>query len=331
MNLPQRIRQGSFVDGGDRAGRLYRWGMLDANRLRVFRAVVASGSVGAAATHLGYTPSAISQQIGALQRETGLTLFERSGRGITPTAAGRVLAAESDDAMSALARLSTLVDDLRDGRSMGLSIGCFSSVGQMWMPRVAKVLGQEFPDALVTLYLNEIPDPSSSYRPEIDVRAEEVDATPRRLPGYSRQLLHGEGYHLVMPRDHILAELDEIPLAKTAGQAWINSERADSTCGRIVSQAFRAVGVTPRWVARCEDHYTATALVAAGVGVAMLPQLALVRAPSDVVCRPIVDPQPRRNIVAYVRDGAESSPVAARALELLHHAAAAEARDERPA
>ncbi len=301
---------------------LYGWLVLDVNRLRVFRAVVASGSVGAAAGHLGYTPSAVSQQISALQRETGLTLFERSGRGISPTAAGRVLAGESDEAMSALARLTTLVDDLRDGRSLGLSIGCFSSVGQIWMPPVAKALGEEFPDALVTLYLNELPDPSPSYRPEIDVQAEAVGAAPRRIPGYGRRLLHEEGYHLVMPRGHPLGELDRIPLAQTAGESWINSEHSDSTCGRIVDEAFRAVGVTPRYVARCEDHYTAVALVAAGVGVTMLPQLALVRATDDVVCRPLVDPQPRRNIVAFVRDGAESSPVATRALELLHEAAA---------
>lgn len=296
--------------------------MLDVNRLRVFRAVVASGSVGAAAGHLGYTPSAVSQQISALQRETGLTLFERSGRGITPTPVGRVLATESDEPMASLARLGRLVDDLREGRSMGLSIGCFASVGQIWMPPVAKVLGEEFPDAHVTLYLNEVPDSSKTYRPEIDVQTEEPGAVPRRIAGYSRRALHVEAYHLVMPAGHPLSEFDEIPLAQTAGEAWIKTESSDTTCGRIVAQAFRSAGVSPRWVARCEDHYTAVALVAAGVGVTMLPQLALVRANDDVVWRPLVDPQPRRGIVAYIRDGVESSPVASRAIELLDEAAA---------
>ena len=63
--------------------------MLDVQRLRVFRAVVASGSVQAAADHLGYTPSAVSQQLTALQRETGLVLFEKAGRGIAPTPAAK--------------------------------------------------------------------------------------------------------------------------------------------------------------------------------------------------------------------------------------------------
>jgi hypothetical protein len=66
--------------------------MIDVQRLRVFRAVVASGSVQAAADHLGYTPSAVSQQISALQRETGLVLFEKAGRGIAPTATAKARA-----------------------------------------------------------------------------------------------------------------------------------------------------------------------------------------------------------------------------------------------
>src|SRR6185436_13554067 len=72
-------------------------GMIDVQRLRVFRAVVASGSVQAAADHLGYTPSAVSQQISALQRETGLVLFEKAGRGIAPTATAKVLALGGED------------------------------------------------------------------------------------------------------------------------------------------------------------------------------------------------------------------------------------------
>src|SRR5207249_6537831 len=75
---------------------LYVRGVLDTHRLRIFRSVVASGSVQAAAANLGYTPSAVSQHITALQRETGLVLFERAGRGLRPTAAGLMLAEQAD-------------------------------------------------------------------------------------------------------------------------------------------------------------------------------------------------------------------------------------------
>src|SRR3982751_6317384 len=103
--------------------------MLDIQRLRVFRAVVASGSVQAAADHLGYTPSAVSQSLTTLQRETGLVLFEK---------AGRVLAAESEEVMGSLSRLGGVVDHLREGRTGTLSIGSFASAAQFWLPRVAK-------------------------------------------------------------------------------------------------------------------------------------------------------------------------------------------------
>jgi DNA-binding transcriptional LysR family regulator len=101
--------------------------MLDVQRLRVFRAVVASGSVQAAADHLGYTPSAISQHLTALQRETGLVLFEKAGRGIAPTPTAKVLAAESDELMGSLTRLGGVVDGLREGRSGSVTIGTFDS------------------------------------------------------------------------------------------------------------------------------------------------------------------------------------------------------------
>src|SRR5690349_7462778 len=113
-------------------------GMLDPHRLRVFRSVVASGSVQAAADNLGLTSSAVSQHLAALQKETGLTLFQRVGRGIAPTEAALVLDAQSDEVMSQWNRLDQVVTDLRDGRSGRLSIGYFSSAGATWMPSLVK-------------------------------------------------------------------------------------------------------------------------------------------------------------------------------------------------
>src|SRR6201996_4466659 len=112
--------------------------MIDVQRLRVFRAVVASGSVQAAADHLGYTPSAVSQQISALQRETGLVLFEKAGRGIAPTPAAEVLAAESEELMGSLSRLGGVVDHLREGHTGSLTIGTFDSAAEFWLPHVAR-------------------------------------------------------------------------------------------------------------------------------------------------------------------------------------------------
>ncbi|MGY2063836.1 LysR family transcriptional regulator, partial [Nocardia gipuzkoensis] len=120
------------------------------------RTVVATGSIRASATALGYTPSAASQQLAALQRETGLQLVERVGRGIELTAAGRALAAASEDVFEELARLDGVVDDLRAGRVGSLSIGYISSVGALWLPPIVDVLRTEFPQLRLQLRTIEI-------------------------------------------------------------------------------------------------------------------------------------------------------------------------------
>src|SRR4030095_5031757 len=103
--------------------------MLDVHRLRVFRSVVASGSIQAAAANLGYTASGGSQHVSALERETGLALITRIGRGIEPTAAGLALADEIDGVLSRLGDVQSFVDDLPAGRGGGAADGDFALCG----------------------------------------------------------------------------------------------------------------------------------------------------------------------------------------------------------
>lgn len=290
--------------------------MLDINRLRVFRAVVASGTVQAAATNLGYSPSAVSQQIGALQRETGLALFEKSGRGITPTAAGRMLAVHSEEVMDSLGRLGGLVDDLRDGRTGTLSIGTFASAGEAWIPHVAKTIATEFPDVMLTLDLNEHPMGSRSDF-DIVLRTEGPAEAPTTAGGYRRRVLLEEPYVLLLPADHALAEEAVVSLGDLAGERWIDDEIEDTTCGRILRNACRAVGLNRRFVARASDHHAAIAFVAAGIGLAMVPRLALGILPAGVRAVRVVDPEPTRRIVVMVREAVEARAVVSRAVELL--------------
>ena len=304
---------------------LYYCQMIDVQRLRVFRAVVASGSVQAAADHLGYTPSAVSQQISALQRETGLVLFEKAGRGIAPTATAKVLAAESEDLMESLNRLGGVVDHLRDGRSGNLTIGAFSSAAQFWIPQVAKGLRREFPDLVLDLSLNELgPEPANPARRDLDITTEDADLDGIERPGHIRHVLAEETYRLAAPRGHeLLAEWDtQVPMGALAGQPLIDNDYHGNSCTRIIRNACRAAGFTPRYVARSEDHHTALAFVAAGVGVTILPGLAVPDSMPGVDSRELVNPSPRRRIVVQVRDGAADAPPVVRALELLDEAVA---------
>jgi DNA-binding transcriptional LysR family regulator len=304
---------------------LYDHLMIDVQRLRVFRAVVASGSVQAAAEHLGYTPSAVSQQITALQRETGLVLFEKAGRGIAPTATAKVLAAESEDLMESLNRLGGVVDHLRDGRTGSLTIGAFSSAAQFWLPQVAKGLRREFPDLLLDLSLNELgPEPANPARRDLDITTEDADSDGIERPGHDRHVLTEENYRVVAPRGHeLLEEWDrEVPMGALAGQALIDNDYHGNSCTRIIRNACRAAGFAPRYVARSEDHHTALAFVAAGVGATILPGLAVPESMAGVDSRELINPSPRRRIVVHVREGAADTPPVIRTLELLDEAVA---------
>jgi DNA-binding transcriptional LysR family regulator len=302
--------------------------MIDVQRLRVFRAVVASGSVQAAADHLGFTPSAVSQQISALQRETGLVLFEKAGRGISPTATAKVLAAESEDLMESLNRLGGVVDHLREGRSGSLTIGAFSSAAQFWLPQVAKELRREFPDLVLDLSLNELgPEPANPARRDLDITTEDADADGIERPGHSRHVLTEENYRVVAPLGHqLLEEWDtQVPMGALAGQALIDNDYHGNSCTRIIRNACRAAGFAPRYVARSEDHHTALAFVAAGVGATIVPGLAAPESMAGVDSRELINPSPRRRIVVHVRDGAADAPPVVRALELLDAAVAKQA------
>jgi DNA-binding transcriptional LysR family regulator len=300
--------------------------MIDVQRLRVFRAVVASGSVQAAADHLGFTPSAVSQQISALQRETGLVLFEKAGRGISPTATAKVLAAESEELMGSLSRLGGVVEHLRDGRSGSLAIGSFDSAAQMWLPHVAKGLQKDFPDLVLELSLDDLGNagPAQPLRRDLDVTNEPADGPPLERPGYERLVLVEESYRVAIPKGHELLKdyTGPVPMAALADVAMIDGDFSDTGCAVIVRNACRAAGFSPRFVARSDDHHTALAFVAGRIGVTILPELAVDEDMPGIVSRELVSPAPRRRVVAFVRDSSALSPPVCRAVELLQEAVA---------
>jgi DNA-binding transcriptional LysR family regulator len=295
--------------------------MLDVTRLRVFRAVVHAGTVQAAATNLGYSPSAVSQHITALQRETGLALFEKSGRGIAPTPAGLALAAGSEDVMDALGRLGGLVDDLREGRTGSLSIGTFPSAGQYWVPQVARTLSVEFPSLLLNLDLIDYRETRRSAY-DIELRAEDPNLPATRVDGHRRVHLVDEPYVVVLPADHPLTASTEVSLADLAGERLIAEGMQDTTCAAILRRAFAASGATPRYVARSTDHHAALGLVEAGVGLTMLPRLAMGRLGRGLVERPVAgEAAPGRRIVVFVSEAAAPRKAVVRTVELLHEVA----------
>lgn len=294
--------------------------MLDIHRLRVFRTVVATGSVSGAATSLGYTPSAVSQHLSSLQRETGLVLIERRGRGIVPTPAGTALAGELGPVFERLAEVDRIIGDLRAGRTGALTVRYFASAGAAWIPPVAAALVHEFPDLRLELRLDEVAG-QAPVVPDLEIVVEGAPVSP--IEGYHQvELLH-EPYVAVLPSAHRLAGCTEIPLVALRDEVWVDNDFSRGPCRQVVLDACAAAGFSPAFRVETHDYPTATAFVAEGVGITVLPRLAAVALPAGVRAVPVVDPVPHRRIMLRIRNAVCGHAAVQRATELLHERARA--------
>ncbi len=291
--------------------------MITPQRLVVLRAVVAAGSIRAAAVNLNYSPATVSQHLQALARETGLVLFERHGRGILPTPAAHVLAETARGAIEELDRLDRTIVDLREGRAERLAIGCFSSAAQAWVPQMARALRELHPQLTLEISLNEPYDGGGRRTPDIDIRNESVNAPPLLLEGYHRHELAVEDFFAVLPRDHPLAAESAVALGELQHESWIDHDIYDSPTGQIIATACQAAGFMPRYSARLDDHHATLSLVAAGLGVTVLPRLALLDLPAALIARPLHHPAVQRRIVAHTRRNPRNHLVITAALTAL--------------
>lgn len=286
--------------------------MLDPHRLGVFQSVMVTGSVKEAADNLRMTPSAVSQHIAALQRQTGLDLFDRVGRGIVPTAAAEALIAQAETVLQQWHRLDDYVADLRDGRTGRLVLGYFPSAGSTLLPSIVRQITAEFPDLVVELVLTEVG--ARSTIPDIDVAMDHTENT--RRPGYRKVPLTEDPYILAVHHEHPLARRRAVTLTDLKGEGWVSNDSFANPGHRIVLAACAAKGFTPRFTVQAQDHHSALGFVAAGVGITVLPRLAARIIPDGVVRVRITDP-PVRQLVAMVREGGVRNAVADRVLDLL--------------
>ena len=293
--------------------------MLDVHRLRVFRAVVASGSVHAAATNLGYTPSTVSQHVAALQRETGLTLLTKVGRGIEPTPLGRELAALSDGVLAQLADVEARVRDLKAGRAGSFTIRCFASAAPVWLPQTVQAVKARFPDLALRVHLY---DGSLDDGP-VDFDLVSADRDYQGPAGLRTEHLLDEPYVLVVDRDHPLAGEPVVEFARLADFDWISEDSGNGQCGKALNAAAAAAGFTPRYAVETGDHMTALEFSQVGMGLCVLPRLCTLVLAPNLIRIPLKNPTPERSI--FVNTQAEADPASPTgvALATLHREVAA--------
>ncbi len=297
--------------------------MLNTQRLRVLTEVAARGSFSEAADALSYTQSAISQAVATLEAELGVTLIERDRRGVRPTVAGEVLVRHAE---GILARLDAAEEELaaiagiRGGR---LRMASFPTAGATLMPLAVATFRVAHPDVGLSLAEGEPEEIAPRLRAgEFDlVLLFEFQGVSEGLgAGLRRVELLGDPMHLAMPKGHRLARKAKLRLEDLSEEEWVQTS-ASSPCARHVVRSCHAAGFEPIVSFESDDYQTVLGLVAAGVGVALIPQLALSGAREDVIIRELHPSSPVRKVTAATSRGAAALPAATAMIEILRDVA----------
>jgi DNA-binding transcriptional LysR family regulator len=306
--------------------------MLDVKRLRVLREVAAERSFSAAAQKLGYTQSAVSQQIAALEREAGSTLIERNPRGIRLTEAGEALVRHADKILARLAEAEAELEAIAGLRGGRLRLATFPTAGATLVPRAILAFNQRHPGVELTLTEAEPVDSVPLLMGgELDLALIDDSALTQEAADDDVELIHllDDPLHLVLPADHRLASRRRVRIADLAGEPWIHATQK-CACSRHVRNACASAGFEPRVAYESDDCQVVQGLVAAGVGVAMIPALGLVSERSDVVIKSLGPKPPHRKIIAAALSGGYRSPAVAEMLEILRETAAAYQESAQP-
>ena len=296
--------------------------MLNAGRLRVLREVAYRGSFSGAAEALSYTQSAVSQQIAALEAEAGMTLLERHARGVSLTAAGQMLVGHAEGILARLEAAESALSAIAGLRSGRLRMASFPTAGATLMPLAIATFRSTYPDVELTLAEGEpeeIVPRLAAGELDLALLFEFASETPLR-EGMTRVELLEDPMYLALPRDHRLAGRAKLRLGDLRDEAWGQTSRS-SPCARHVVRSCHAAGFEPNVSFESDDYQTVQGLVAAGVGVALIPELALSVERDDVAIRALSPNPPVRQVIAATPGGADLVPAAPAMLGILEGAA----------
>lgn len=262
---------------------------FDPRHLLTLAAVVRLRSFAAAAEELGYTQSAVSQQIAELERRVGARVVNR--RPVRTTEAGQALL-ETEAAISAsMSRVATELRALAEGAGGRVRLGAFISAAASIVPPALARLRTAHPGVQITLReLEQSETHARLFHGDIDMALTfDYEHAPAPVPvGLFQEHLMDDPIMVVVPADHALAEAESVALADLPSDAWINTAVDSRDLAASPAGADRRSGL--RLDFNGMDFRTALNLVAAGLGVALLPRLVLWDAPSSIVALPLRQP-----------------------------------------
>ncbi|TYL49668.1 LysR family transcriptional regulator [Nocardioides sp. BGMRC 2183] len=296
--------------------------MID-QRLHVLRVVAERGTISAAADALGYTPSAVSHQMRTLARDIGATLLEHEGRGIRLTGAARTLLERSHHLFAEWEEIRAEVQHIADSASGFLRLAGFSTAASTLLPRAATAVMETFPRSAVRIIEA---DPEECFdllladQVDVAVVVSTAQLPPSTDPRFDQLPLMEDRIDLLVPTQHELAGRSRIRLADAADEQWI-MDRPGRPYHQMAMAACAAAGFTPQQAHEVVEWDTCVAMVAMGLGIALVPRLARIPAAAGVVRIPLGgEAGPVRHLRTSVRRGTAGQPEIACALAELRRA-----------
>ncbi|GAA1443082.1 LysR family transcriptional regulator [Nocardiopsis tropica] len=299
--------------------------MLDLRRLHVLREFSVRGTIAATAGALGYTPSAVSQQLARLEQETGVALLDRSPKGAELTDAGRLLVTQAEEILALVEATESVLAEQADVALGMVTVTAFPTAAVAFAPLLAPPLRRHEGMQLVLRQTLLSTGPQKVRSREVDIAL--VDdwsgQHPGRGPDGGLRHIHllRDPLVLAVPEDHRLADPAEpATLDRLLGESWIvapQTERSRYGTDRLLAE----VGGLPATTWEFEGLGTILSLVSRGIGIAAVPALAMVGSPAGLVCRRLPASAPERHVYAVVRPAALRRPAVQVTLAALREAA----------
>jgi len=279
--------------------------MLDLHRLRLLREVHGRGTVHAAARALGYSPSAVSQQLAVLEREAGTVLLERTGRNVRLTDAGQVLVRHAIALLEGVEAAEADLATVAAGRAAGaVRVSAFQSATLSIVAPAVRALAASDPDIRVEVVEAEVEQAVPALRlHQYDVAiGDEYDDLPRPVhTDLRRERLLREGLRVVLPADHPEAGADQVPLSRLAALAWAGCQPGTGHRSMQLRACRQYGGFEPDVRYSSDDFLIQLAMVrTAGAG-ALLPELVLDHGGAGLAVRPLAEAPLGREVYLVTR------------------------------
>lgn len=286
---------------------------LELRRLQALAAIVRTGTFGRAAQDLGYTQSAVSQQIAALERAVGEPLFDRVGGSRRPvlTPVGEVLAVQAAELLRRVDDAVAAVQRFRAGAHGRVDIGTFQSVSTAVLPGVLVALRRDLPQVQIGLVEH---DDDRALTAQVDDGRLDLTFTVGPVPDHLAGAVLFDDPMVVVARPDDVGD-GPVSAAVLRDNPLIG-EQADTSCQRLIEANLARIGVPADYVFRSSDNAAVIAMVVAGMGMTVRPLLTVDEADERLAVRPVEPPLPPRSVALAWRRDRTLSPAAAKVVEL---------------